>query len=313
MTDAPDTPDVPADPATPATGTGDTPVTPIPAKTTAKAPTKPTSPKAAPTAVTAAPAPPGHSPQAPYTLAIDIGGTGLKASVLDATGAMVADRVAVKTTYPCSPSTMVDDLAAVGGTAPAARPRLGRVPGHGPRPASCSPRPHFVTEHGPGTAIDAEAGEGVGRRSTSRRPSSKRLRQADPGGQRRRCPGLGGGDGQGPRAGRHARHRCGDRLLLRRATPAAPRVRPPSLLEGRHLQRAARRRGPQGRRQPAVEQAGAQGRRHLRALSFFDHCYIGGGNAKKIHGCLGSDVSMVDNSAGILGGIRLWDESHIGV
>ncbi|HEY5245564.1 MAG TPA: hypothetical protein VIJ60_07835, partial [Acidimicrobiales bacterium] len=40
------------------------------------------------------------SPERPYTLAIDIGGTGLKASVLDATGAMVADRVRVPTSYP---------------------------------------------------------------------------------------------------------------------------------------------------------------------------------------------------------------------
>ena len=51
----------------------------------------------------------------------------------------------------------------------------------------------------------------------------------------------------------------------------------------------------------------------FRALSFFDHCYIGGGNAKKIHGNIGADVSLVDNTAGILGGIRLWDESHIAV
>jgi polyphosphate glucokinase len=51
----------------------------------------------------------------------------------------------------------------------------------------------------------------------------------------------------------------------------------------------------------------------LRALSFFDHCFIGGGNAKKLHGTFGDDVSLVDNSAGILGGIRLWDEAHIGV
>ena len=36
------------------------------------------------------------------TLAIDIGGTGLKASVLDANGAMVADRVREPTTYPLS-------------------------------------------------------------------------------------------------------------------------------------------------------------------------------------------------------------------
>ncbi len=67
---------------------------------------------------------PAHTPQAPFTLAIDIGGTGLKASVLDATGAMVADRVVVKTTYPCTPSKMVDDLAAL--VAPLPRRRVCR-------------------------------------------------------------------------------------------------------------------------------------------------------------------------------------------
>src|SRR5579863_6358280 len=43
-------------------------------------------------------------PSKPFTLAIDIGGTGLKASVLDAAGAMVADRVRIPTTYPMAPS-----------------------------------------------------------------------------------------------------------------------------------------------------------------------------------------------------------------
>ena len=37
----------------------------------------------------------------PTTLAIDIGASGLKASVLDATGAIVVERVRVKATYPC--------------------------------------------------------------------------------------------------------------------------------------------------------------------------------------------------------------------
>ena len=39
----------------------------------------------------------------PFTLAIDIGGTGLKADVLDKDGAPVADRVRVPTTYPMPP------------------------------------------------------------------------------------------------------------------------------------------------------------------------------------------------------------------
>jgi len=40
----------------------------------------------------------------PATLAIDVGGTGLKASVLDAVGKLMTDRVRVRTTYPAHPN-----------------------------------------------------------------------------------------------------------------------------------------------------------------------------------------------------------------
>jgi predicted NBD/HSP70 family sugar kinase len=43
----------------------------------------------------------------------------------------------------------------------------------------------------------------------------------------------------------------------------------------------------------------------LRALTFFDHCYIGGGNSVRLSD-LPDDVTVVDNAAGILGGIKLW-------
>lgn len=46
----------------------------------------------------------------PFTLSIDIGGTGLKASVLDAKGRMMVDRVRTDTPYPCPPKVMVDAL-----------------------------------------------------------------------------------------------------------------------------------------------------------------------------------------------------------
>ena len=49
----------------------------------------------------------------------------------------------------------------------------------------------------------------------------------------------------------------------------------------------------------------------LRAVSFFDHCYIGGGNAKHLTGDLPTDVSTVDNTAGILGGIKLWGSRQL--
>jgi polyphosphate glucokinase len=47
----------------------------------------------------------------PFTLSIDIGGTGLKASVLDSKGKMVVDRVKIDTPYPCPPKVMVESLA----------------------------------------------------------------------------------------------------------------------------------------------------------------------------------------------------------
>lgn len=44
------------------------------------------------------------------TLAIDIGGTGLKASVLDSAGEMMADRVRIDTPYPCPPERLAHEL-----------------------------------------------------------------------------------------------------------------------------------------------------------------------------------------------------------
>ena len=49
----------------------------------------------------------------------------------------------------------------------------------------------------------------------------------------------------------------------------------------------------------------------LRALTFFDRCYIGGGNARRVQHLAGEDLQIVDNTAGILGGIKLWGGSHL--
>ncbi len=43
----------------------------------------------------------------PRTLATDVGGTGLKASVLDRAGKMLVDRVHVATPYPCPPKVLL--------------------------------------------------------------------------------------------------------------------------------------------------------------------------------------------------------------
>ena len=47
---------------------------------------------------------------------------------------------------------------------------------------------------------------------------------------------------------------------------------------------------------------------NMRALMFFDHLYIGGGNSRRVtRHHLDDDVTIVDNTAGILGGIKLWE------
>ena len=55
----------------------------------------------------------------------------------------------------------------------------------------------------------------------------------------------------------------------------------------------------------------------LRALLFFDHLYIGGGNARRVErdelGDVLERITVVDNTAGILGGIKLWEGQHLGV
>ncbi len=45
---------------------------------------------------------------------------------------------------------------------------------------------------------------------------------------------------------------------------------------------------------------------NLRALTHFDRLYVGGGNARKLDGELPADVTIVDNSAGLAGGAALW-------
>src|SRR5580704_9269813 len=51
----------------------------------------------------------------------------------------------------------------------------------------------------------------------------------------------------------------------------------------------------------------------LRTVVNFDHLYIGGGNAKKLDFELPDDVSIVPNSDGLTGGIRLWHDEDAAV
>ena len=89
----------------------------------------------------------------PYTLAIDIGGTGLKANVLDAKGGFVADRVQIPTTYPMPPDLMVEKLNGLANKLPEADRISAGFPGM-VRRGHVLTAPHFVYKKGPGTELD---------------------------------------------------------------------------------------------------------------------------------------------------------------
>jgi len=48
--------------------------------------------------------------------------------------------------------------------------------------------------------------------------------------------------------------------------------------------------------------------KNLRALTNFDHLYVGGGNAKRVEWEPDPDVTIIDNEAAIEGGVRAWRE-----
>jgi broad specificity phosphatase PhoE len=91
----------------------------------------------------------------PTTLAIDIGASGLKASVLDATGAMVVERVRVETTYPCPPDALVAALVRLVTPLPAFDRVAVGFPGmvRNGRTLSAS---NFATVSGPGSKVSRE-------------------------------------------------------------------------------------------------------------------------------------------------------------
>jgi polyphosphate glucokinase len=62
------------------------------------------------------------SPSHPRTLAVDIGGTGIKAVVFDADGVACCGPVRVETPYPCPPARLVEEIQAIAsGLVPADR------------------------------------------------------------------------------------------------------------------------------------------------------------------------------------------------
>lgn len=258
---------------------------------------------------------PGRVPVPPLTLAIDIGGTGLKASVLDASGAMVADRVRVPTRYPLGPDTLVKTLTKLVQPLPEADRVSAGFPGM-VRGGTVLSAPHFVTESGPGSKVDAELVAAwsrfdlAGALAHALGKPTRVANDAD-------VQGAAVVEGKGLEfvitlgTGFGTAAFMGGRLLPHLEIAHQPFRKGETYNE--QLGERARKDVGDQRWNTRVVKAIAQ----LDALLFFDHLFIGGGNARRVRrdglGDVLEKTTVVDNTAGILGGIRLWEGQHLGL
>jgi polyphosphate glucokinase len=251
----------------------------------------------------------------PYTLAFDIGGTGLKANILDATGAFVADRVRVPTPYPISPELMVEKLTGLAKKLPEADRISAGFPGMVRRGMVLS-APHFVTKKGPGTEVDAKlqkAWSDFDLETALGKALGKPTRVANDAD----VQGLAVIKGHGYEVVVTLGTGFGTAFFL------SGRLLPH--MEFAHVDFAKNQSFNERLGEPVRKKIGDKkwNKRvremiaYLDTLTIFDHLYIGGGNAPRINrrdlGEVLERITVVDNSAGITGGIALWSDLHVGV
>ena len=232
------------------------------------------------------------TPPGPLTLSLDIGGTGIKAGLLDAHGGMIGARLRVRTPQPASPDAVVPVLAGMAG-------QLGGFD----RIAVGFPG---VVHNGtvrtaPNLGTKVWAGFGLG--SALQQQLGKPVRMLNDA----QVQGLGVITGQGLECVVTLGTGFGFAMYQDGRLP-------PHLEMGQHPARkdmtydqyvgvAALSKIGRKRWNRRVERAVA----NLRVLINFDTLHVGGGNAHLVDFALPADVRIVSNAAGITGGVKLWD------
>ncbi|HET7882440.1 MAG TPA: ROK family protein [Acetobacteraceae bacterium] len=231
-------------------------------------------------------------PTGPLTLALDIGGTGLKAGVLSPGGVMTAGPAHVETPHPSTPDAVIAALVEL------ARP-LGwcqRISIGFPgvvRGGRVITAPNLGTEAWRDVKLPALLTERLG--APARMANDATVQ------------GLGVISGHGLE--------CVITLGTGMGFALFEDGRPGPHLELSQHPVRGRKTYDQYLGNAAVHAIGRKrwNRRVLKALGYiatltnFDTLYIGGGNARHIVGELPKNVHIVSNQAGITGGIRLWD------
>lgn len=239
------------------------------------------------------------------TLGIDCGGSGIKGSVLDAEGGLLAERVRIKTPYPLPPERFIGVLLEIASQLPEFDRVTVGLPGmirHGVVIVT----PHYPNLHGPYTRKDPEL-------DAAWRHWDATAALEEVFGKPVRV--LNDAEVQGAaviqRTGLEVVFTLGTglgcavyddgRLAPHLELSHAP-VRKDFTYDTWMGKAQLKRLGPRkwSRRILATVDG-------MRPVFRWDHLYVGGGNAKHLMVDLGNDVTIVPNVAGILGGVRVWD------
>jgi polyphosphate glucokinase len=227
-----------------------------------------------------------------YTLAIDIGGTGLKATVLDSKGKMLVDRVRVPTPYPLTPEIFLNTIA----TMVAALPPFDRISTGYPgfvRDGTIITSPHFGetwTNFPLADALTKKFGK-----------PARVINDAE-------VQGFGAMQGKGLE------------LVLTLGTGLGTALFHDGKLmphmEFAHFPMREKGEFNDYLGNTALKKIGVKKWSHrvqktiklFSELMHYDHLYIGGGNASKLTPEQVGDAKLVANEMGLTGGIRLWED-----
>lgn len=227
------------------------------------------------------------------TLAIDIGGTGLKASVLDESGKMVEKHVRVATPNPCTPDILVQALTKL----TASLTSYDRISIGFPgvvRDGRIITAPHFKGKAWRDYPLAATLVRRFGK-------PARLLNDAE-------VQGLGIVKGQGLEVVLTLGTGLGSAVFSNGAlTPHIELAHHPIDKDetyndyvGNAARRALSSRKWNKRVLKTIE--------IVYSLLHYDVLYLGGGNAARVTVALPDNVHIASNDAGITGGIRLWDE-----